>query len=1190
MEQLYQEIFKVAESCRREGINGMAIDAREFLRQKNDMEVCITKIIAAMQASSFDSHMGDGTPEEYAFAYALAQHTIKYSMARNQATYLEKNSIKEYIKYGKYLISNIKDVEFNEGNFSEITKQHNMLDRMREYCFVFCLASIDVYAPIDSIETNINKAVVFDSIRDGEALRETCAFINKLCEVEPTYDIDLLWECGNLNFKISDYETSLNYFYLYVTEYIKQKSITHRTQDTKGAILDACYRIAYCYEFTDEISVALYIFAKIFKLNDPNAYSAFSIFELEEIEKWLPESIQPKIKTIDSIIALCELPSVKDNKRKIEIYHGISHIINELVLYYPKTHSAPLTLKPSDLKHLLRMASRLMYAAACRDDLYFTCLGTNHSENNEFDDAIIIFKFILNQIRPDEKKEIHLRMELVFYLAHAYLHSGKYSDAENELAEFEKYCTLFNDKEGFAHLAIYRTYIMFNKAQNHFTLSIYEVKSALYRLERNKPSLYTTKKIQKEWERLHNFLLAFIALKELFDGTASNVLSLHMTIEYFVRCADNESLRDKLLFIQLKKKEHVYYKIDNGTYSDDTIYFVGDIALLEKESYLVKHESSDPEKYELGVPNNNNDGAAIPIVVLCSDNERDITWVKATLKGRQVYLFITSDVAHHFHNRQPADGYEVVVIADTDIGDLIKYAYLHLAYNAITKSFFESRLFLGLAPTKMTQFLYKFNIRKIQGLHAHKDNLKLLPMVAIKSRFTAISSKQKEIYSNERSKEEESKKLYDLINTVKSNDEAKNKLVASIYIPSQDSANWHWHYELKEEILLPGLTNIYTDDRIIVDSKKFYMELCDKPLSKDPYRISEKNILAFLNKKLKRKETRAKHVCKWVQGTDCAHLLFQPISHDDNDPVRQFVSKLLNTVTMFDTDIDKIESMLAVKLNTNTYFVTLFNSAINLETWTETAKSLVGSFFRLTQESKVDIKQSISDQSDQGLYNQEGFLTPELDGKPDRQSNNFFEENLMAPHGNNEGQPTAMENKDLVNAFERVELLKDKISEQSKIRIRLIAALAETGDPITVTRHERELKNCEGAILDFSTQLAEMSIQFPQIEIDTYWTSDISGICEKNASKISQADFDLVKKDLVEVSRQMVQDVSTKKEESNKLNVLSSDLLAKKTLELTIPIIPALLSYKVEISRQTMLNLKNVFLKLFKLLKKETGE
>jgi len=167
----------------------------------------------------------------------------------------------------------------------------------------------------------------------------------------------------------------------------------------------------------------------------------------------------------------------------------------------------------------------------------------------------------------------------------------------------------------------------------------------------------------------------------------------------------------------------------------------------------------------------------------------------------------------------------------------------------------------------------------------------------------------------------------------------------------------------------------------------------------------------------------------------------------------------------------------------------------------------------------------------------------------------------------------------------RVDLLKTKLSGQITNRIRLVDALSKTRDPLTEGRYEEDLEKCEKAILDFALQLAELSTQYQQIEMDTYLTSDLLEICKRNANKVSETDFDEVKAGLIDVSKEISREILSSEASHQDIERLKSELSAKGTLELTIPIIPLLLNYKTELSIETKLNLKKMIVSLFRKIK-----
>lgn len=1059
MEHFYRRIFKKAESYRREGKDGTVIDSIEFKRQKDGLIECVTEIIDECKKTFLDRQKVDSTYEQISFACALTQYISKYNILKTNESDLEKNAIKYFVNHGNNILTKAKDNQINDGLLIENTEQYDIIDSMREYCFVLCLASIDVYAPTASIETRINKAVIFDALKDGDSLKQACSDTNSYYRISPTYSPDLLWECGTLNYKICEYENAITYFYAYIDEYTKLKNITSGEQDTSGDILDACYRIAYCYEFTDEISLGLYLFAKIFFLNDKSAFTNFSICELEEIKKWLPkrDTITEEINKIDSIVELCRVPLEKENKNNTELIHGISHLINELVILYPKVKSAPKSLLSHKPLYLLRIANRLMYAAACRKSIFFTCLGTNHSENNEFEDAQRIFKFILDKNIFDEKREVHLRMEVEFYLAHAYLFSNNYTQAEKRLNKFSKYCELLNDKEGLAHLALYEVYIMLNKASDHFSLNTFELKARLSQLDRNKPSYYTTKKIQEEWKRLRKFLIAFIALREMFERNTSQTNILDVTLKRFLQCANDEILLRKLKCRKYKKGNYEFFRIDNGKCSDDIIYYIGDLSILLESQYLEMLDSGK-EVYEFGEPNQTNDNTP-PIVVLATTDKDKIQWAVNALRGRDVCYYLTSDVASENYNSISGITSDIVTIDGVAVNNLINYAYLQLVYTTITRSFFEPRVFLGLAPTKITQ-LYKYNVRKTKGLHDSPNATQIFPLNEVHERFIAISSGHKNRYSEAQIKNDQAKIFEALVEVMQENREARKYYIGAIYIPQKPNNNWY--FTLKEQLINSGFSELYMGDKI-TDDKELHLEFCSKKLSKKPYETEKDDLRLFLNKHLKRKKIEL-HNCAWVSKTNCAHIVFQPIDHKKGDKNHKFLVKLLKTITLFDICEQTVDSILAVKLSNNTFFIVLFNKQVNDKLLINTAKRIVGTFFNATHKDETPIKiladssaDSFEEENDSNKLSKELIdeiktLCNSLKATVDSHLNKWILHRDSFREKNNKSYLTA---KRAVNSLSS---LQTKIDDLKSKWI---------DNPPVVSKHIDELKNCLDTDTDY---------------------------------------------------------------------------------------------------------------------------
>ena len=167
----------------------------------------------------------------------------------------------------------------------------------------------------------------------------------------------------------------------------------------------------------------------------------------------------------------------------------------------------------------------------------------------------------------------------------------------------------------------------------------------------------------------------------------------------------------------------------------------------------------------------------------------------------------------------------------------------------------------------------------------------------------------------------------------------------------------------------------------------------------------------------------------------------------------------------------------------------------------------------------------------------------------------------------------------------RINLLKTKLSGQMNNRIRLIDALSKRRDPLEEGRFEEDLEKCENVIMEFALQLTEMSVQHPDIDISQVLTADLLEVCKRNAWKVNEGDYLEIKNELVVVSKEILSDAVNHGKPSSDIETITSEISAKGTLELTIPIIPLLLNYKTELSLETKLNFKKMVLSLFRKIK-----
>ena len=166
------------------------------------------------------------------------------------------------------------------------------------------------------------------------------------------------------------------------------------------------------------------------------------------------------------------------------------------------------------------------------------------------------------------------------------------------------------------------------------------------------------------------------------------------------------------------------------------------------------------------------------------------------------------------------------------------------------------------------------------------------------------------------------------------------------------------------------------------------------------------------------------------------------------------------------------------------------------------------------------------------------------------------------------------------NEKKRADLLNREISCLVRDRIRLKTALVRVDNPIKEGDYEDTLEKCELAIMGFAVELASISVKYPDIEIgDTL--SDILDICKRHASKVDSSYYAEFESDILSVSNDIKKDVKNEGKTTENIEKISSDIKASGSFELTIPIIPSILTYKTQFSMETKMKFRKMLVSIF---------
>lgn len=596
-----------------------------------------------------------------------------------------KSEATELLKFGGFKVN----AEWEQTNI--ISKAVKTLSCLQNELLKHCLDEIDVMP--GGLNWLINKAVILDYLHDDIAVWKILTKLRTLFDNDLISDYRILWECGDLCYKLNRYDESIEYYKKYI--YVSRHTQDLDDPNVYNLIGHACIKIGYCYEFKNEFSKALCIYTLITGNVDPY------------VKEIVPVSFVDEIKDLISGIEFSELS--EDNS--YDLKHGLGHFYNEFVLF---PESNEIISRINDYKKdFLYKANNTFYNIACERGRYYSCLGTNHSEHNEFLEAVQIIDFAIDagifNYGTTQVKNQHLIQRLNFYKAHAYMYCGEFEKAHNCFDSFEQYCKEYEDNDGFAHLAIYKAYLMMlERGLNNLTYN--EIESALIKLRQYKPSLYSNIQMIDERKMLIHLLNSLLLVKILLgneieeDEYLMSILNplAALPIELYKSIKAMETNSGRELFES--GKLNYTYKEDGSqvyllNYLGINILWIGDIPDNVTTHYEIteRYFQKASSKHYLVI----ND--SVDNIDFFKQNPDYLTSCKGVIVDR--------DYTVSLRNKYPE-----LKFMNCEREDLLHYAYILAAYGLVCSAFLEQKPFLGMSPTKITQ-QYVYRPRVYTGLY-----------------------------------------------------------------------------------------------------------------------------------------------------------------------------------------------------------------------------------------------------------------------------------------------------------------------------------------------------------------------------------------------------------------------------------------------------------------------------------------
>jgi hypothetical protein len=180
-----------------------------------------------------------------------------------------------------------------------------------------------------------------------------------------------------------------------------------------------------------------------------------------------------------------------------------------------------------------------------------------------------------------------------------------------------------------------------------------------------------------------------------------------------------------------------------------------------------------------------------------------------------------------------------------------------------------------------------------------------------------------------------------------------------------------------------------------------------------------------------------------------------------------------------------------------------------------------------------------------------------------------------------------MKDKQLIR--QRNEQLTEYISKQLFLRNEYKQALSITRDPQELFRYKTELNECENTILEFAYELndlAENNADIIDLDVSSY--KAILQISEKNLLEIEDdnltsliGNLDALFEEIRDIPETNMEGI---KERIDEYNIETS---IHNKIELSLPIIPLLLNYKVDLSLDSSKNMRKVLTNILKLAKRK---
>lgn len=768
----------------------------------------------------------------------------------------------------------------------DAAEMSNELERLQRKLLTYCLKSVKELP--NGLYKYINEGIILDFLHDDVHLWNTLDRLYHIFTGNGIDDLKVLWECGNLCYKLNRYSEAIEYLKCYIDR-IKEDDSWRGSIPLNNDIARACVKIGYCYEFKNDFFKALYIYDKIKNSHD-----------IDEIDATFRESIETYLEIPVGYENL-------DDDIKKDIEHGFGHFYNELVLFSKERNMSKLTNRRR--ADFLRLGNVIMYNIACEKSTYLSCLGTNHSEYSEFMEAIDILDFAIKngafnwpgtQI-PNE----HLINRVDFYKGHAFMYCGMFDEAQKCFDKIKSYCVKYDDNDGYAHLAIYQAFLaLLEKGLSE--VSGQQIIDLIEGLKRYKPSLYSNIQMIDEREMLIHLLNALIFINILmFKENPGDFVNA-----YYERGYVGDIIRD--LAIELVETLRSMERIDGVKLFDDFPgYQEDEESMYQLINYYGKNLLYIGEHLE-----HVNDFKAIsegtfynllgnyPLLLNAKPSAKTVENLKK-LKVHQTIVVSSNYTDFAMNNLSDVS---CIFCATTD---MLNYGCIVAVYGLICKELLSQRPFLGMSPTKITQ-IYVYRPRQYKGLFKTITYSFDEPCAEGFSDLIDCYGMKYNSFLQGSSEANHPKQHYDFFEKLDghiTNASYKDKISGIIYQPkyisNDDDNKCVWLYK-------------FYDSLIVIDNGKdricFYKRYRNCLKAKKPYNNMNSGF-PNINSKYKRVSVRKCENCK--KNVRKVYAEFLPFDNSTSNwpEVQKFiVESLLNNILFIKTSLNNVKQLLCFKL------------------------------------------------------------------------------------------------------------------------------------------------------------------------------------------------------------------------------------------------------------------------------------